>query len=82
MSTEDLQQLVVQMQQRLGELESQVAELKAQQVIPDDIVMAISAAVAAFLGHKAKVRAISLSGGRRWATENRGRVHDRSVARR
>ncbi|MGJ6980245.1 hypothetical protein ACSDQ9_06900 [Aestuariimicrobium soli] len=78
----ELKALLVQLNDRVAGLEGEIATLKASQVVPDDVVMAISAAVAAYLGHKAKVRAIHLSGGHRWATETRNRTHDRSVGRR
>jgi methylmalonyl-CoA carboxyltransferase 12S subunit len=83
----ELKALLIEMSGRLASLESEVAHLRAQQqeamqTLPDDVVMAISAAVAAFLGHKAKVRAIHLSGEHRWASETRTRIHDRSVGRR
>ncbi|CAI9401310.1 MULTISPECIES: hypothetical protein [Aestuariimicrobium] len=83
----ELKALLLELNGRIASLEGDVAHLKAQQAeamqtLPDDVVMAISAAVAAFLGHKAKVRAIHLSGEHRWASETRTRIHDRSVGRR
>ena len=56
-----------------------MATLKANQQVPDDVMVAISAAVAAYLGHKATVKAVRLKTGRNWSTESRGRVHNRSV---
>ncbi|WP_420175956.1 hypothetical protein [Luteococcus sp. OSA5] len=78
-STADLQALVAQLSQRLEALESRVSTLESNQHIPDDVMVAISAAVAAFLGHKATVKAVRLRSSHSWSTEARGRVHNRSV---
>ncbi|GAA1390370.1 hypothetical protein [Luteococcus peritonei] len=78
-NTEQLEALVAELSQRLEALEGEVATLKANQQIPDDVMVAISAAVAAYLGHKATVKAVRLKTGRNWSTESRGRVHNRSV---
>ena len=78
-STADLQALVADLSSRLPALEGEVAGLKANQQVPDDVMVAISAAVAAFLGHKATVQAVPLRQGRNWSTESRGRLHNRSV---
>ena len=75
----DLQALVAELSERLAALEGEVAAMKAQQRIPDDVMVAISAAVSAYLGHKATVKAVRLRGSRNWAAEARGRVHNRSV---
>ena len=75
----DLQALVQQLVERVGQLEEEVAVLRSAQTVPDDVMVAISAAVSAFLGHKAKVRAVHFAAGRAWAQEGRGRVHNRQV---
>ncbi|WP_347347228.1 hypothetical protein [Nigerium sp.] len=75
----ELQALVADLTTRLSALEGQVSELRSNEEISEDTMVAISAAVAAFLGHKAKVRAVRLHGSRGWAQEGRERVHDRSV---
>lgn len=77
----DLQALVQQLLARVDSLEAEVNDLRAAQAVPDDVVVAIGAAVAAFLGHKARVRAIRLSGTNRWATEERATMHNRAVTR-
>ena len=78
-NTAQLEALVAELTERLSALEGEVATLKANQQIPDDVMVAISAAVAAYLGHKATVKAVRLKTGRNWSTESRGRVHNRSV---
>ena len=78
-NTEQLEALVAELTERLSALEGEVATLKANQQVPDDVMVAISAAVAAYLGHKATVKAVRLKTGRNWSTESRGRVHNRSV---
>lgn len=76
---QELRDAVVSLTEKISGLESKVARLEAQQAIPDADLVAIGAAVAAYLGCKAKVRAIRFGSQSRWATETRGRVHDRSV---
>ncbi|MEL4505416.1 hypothetical protein AAEX63_10270 [Luteococcus sp. H138] len=78
-STAQLQELVADLSKRLTALEGEVASLKANQQIPEDVMVAISAAVSAYLGHNAKVRAVHLRNHRNWATETRGRAHYRAV---
>lgn len=80
-SDADLHALVQQLLARVDSLEAEVNDLRASQAVPDDVVVAIGAAVAAFLGHKARVRAIRLSGTNRWATEERATMHNRAVTR-
>lgn len=65
--------------ERVDSLEAQVARLKKNQRIPEEDLVAISAAVAAYLGHDAKVRAVRFSQSSSWTREARGRVHNRVV---
>lgn len=76
---EDLQAFVSKLVERIGALEKEVAGLKVDQDVPEEDMVAISAAVAAFLGHKAKVKAVSFSNRGSWSREARGRVHNRQV---
>lgn len=65
-------------------LSAQVADLearltvqeKAEEITPD-IVLAISAAVAAFLGHKAKIKHIHYRQGQAWAQQGRVAIQGR-----
>jgi methylmalonyl-CoA carboxyltransferase 12S subunit len=73
---------------RVEQLEAELAEVRAalppRQAIPGDVVLAISAAVAAFLGERATVRQIHLAGDTAWAREGRSYVQSThsSAARR
>lgn len=78
-SKKELQQQLDALTQRIAALETQLAALIAGREIPEQHLVTIGAAVAAYFGHKAKVRAIRFSQQSRWAAASRGRVHDRSV---
>jgi methylmalonyl-CoA carboxyltransferase large subunit len=56
---------------RVAGLEAELAALRASQPVPEDVVVAISAAVAAFLGHRAKVRRVHYRTGQAWAQQGR-----------
>ncbi len=60
-------------------LEARVAELENAAEIPEEDLIAIGAAVAAYFGHKAKVKAIRYGTQSRWAAATRERLHNRSV---
>lgn len=77
--TKELRDAVDALTRRVTELETRLAALEAKQTIPEADLIAIGAAVAAYFGHKAKVRAIRYGSQTRWAAASRGRVHDRSV---
>lgn len=74
----ELREAVSALTQKVATLEAKVAALDSRHEIPEDHLVAIGAAVAAYFGHKAKVRAVRF-GSQRWAAATRGRVHDRSV---
>ena len=76
---QELRDAVAALAEKVSVLEARVATLEAQQEIPEADLIAIGAAVAAYFGHKAKVRAIRYGSQTRWAAASRGRVHDRSV---
>lgn len=83
LTAEMTQQLLAQVKdltQRLNVVEEELAELKArsEQEIPEDVLMAISAAVSAFLGNKGKVRAVHFSRHRTWAAQGRQAVQTAS----
>lgn len=66
------------LEKRIAELEEQVRVLASPQ-LDEDTVLAISAAVAAYLGVKAKVRAIHYTSSSRWASAGRQAVHRHDV---
>lgn len=64
---------------RVDALEAQVGALQKNQRIPQEDLIAISAAVAAYLGHSATVKAVRFRQSSAWTSEARGRVHNRQV---
>jgi hypothetical protein len=70
---------VKQLTAQLKVLDERIAKLEERQEIPEADLVAIGAAVAAFLGHKAKIRAVRFANQSRWAAASRGQVHDRTV---
>lgn len=82
MSTEHIAPTTAELLARIEELTRRVEWLEASLsdgphapvAIPPDVVMAISAAVAAYLGKRAKVRQIHLSGTTSWAQQGRAAV--------
>lgn len=78
-STAELTAAITALTERLATLETRLAALEGDKEIPESDLVAIGAAVAAYFGHKAKVRAVRYSSQSRWAASARTRVHDRSV---
>lgn len=77
---EELSVIVNQLAEQLEALQARVDDLEGQHnQIPHGDLVLIGAAVAAYFGHKAKVKAIRYGSQNRWAAATRGRVHDRSV---
>ena len=79
LSHEELHALVIHLSTRLADLEAQVAEMNAEKPIPEDVMVAISAAVSAYLGYQPTIKAVSFRQGKGWQQEGRGRVHNRQV---
>ena len=73
LSQEQLLELVKSLSTRLDAVESELAELKARSdsEISEDVLLAISAAVSAYMGNKGKVRAVHFSRHRTWAAQGR-----------
>ncbi|MEJ5997346.1 hypothetical protein [Corynebacterium sp. H130] len=80
MTNEELQELVASLATRLDAVESELAELKkrSDQEIPEDVLMAISAAVSAYLGNRGKIKAVKFSRHRTWAAQGRQAVQTRA----
>lgn len=80
MDQQQLQELVDKLSQRLDTVEAELKELRARSDsdIPEDTLMAISAAVSAYLGNRGKVKAVKLHRHRTWAAQGRQRVQDHS----
>lgn len=68
---------------RLEALESELAQVRAdlpQEEIPEEVVIAISAAVAAFLGHRARLKHVRYrTGSDAWTQHGRAAVHRHGV---
>jgi methylmalonyl-CoA carboxyltransferase large subunit len=62
---------------RVEHLEAELQEARAATPVPDDVLVAISAAVAAFLGHRAKVKQVHYRTGAAWAQQGRAVVQGR-----
>jgi methylmalonyl-CoA carboxyltransferase large subunit len=69
--------VVEELQRRIAKLEKQLAEASEQPrgPVPIDTILAISAAVAAYLGKKATVRQIHYSHTNSWARMGRSNIH-------
>lgn len=79
--SEEITALLRDIATRLERLEADVAELKERTggEVPEDVVMAISAAVAAFMGHRARVKAVRFHRQSAWTAQGRQSVQSRSV---
>ncbi len=68
---------------RVESLEAELAAVRAElppREVPEEVVIAISAAVAAFLGHRARLKQVRYhSGGDAWTQHGRAAVHRRDV---
>jgi len=63
---------------RVEHLEAELAQQRAQTPgVPDEVAIAISAAVAAFLGHRAKIKQMHYRTGEAWAQQGRAVVQGR-----
>ena len=80
LSQEQLLELVKSLSTRLDAVESELADLKARSdsEISEDVLLAISAAVSAYMGNKGKVRAVHFSRHRTWAAHGRQAVQVRT----
>ena len=73
----ELLDLVRSLSQRVEQLEALVARHAPPPEVPEDVVVAISAAVAAFLGHRAKVKQVHYRTGAAYAQQGRAVVQGR-----
>lgn len=81
-SADELLAMIAALSQRVEALEHELASVREElppPPIPDDVVLAISAAVAAFLGHRAKLKQIRFSPRPEWARQGRAAVQRRDV---
>ncbi len=78
--TPDLTQQVADLMRRVNSLEEQLAKLRAAEEIDEDVMIAISAAVAAYTGYRGRVKAVRYRAGRGYGQAIRERQHNRYVA--
>ncbi len=73
----ELLEVVRRLSERVDQLETQVARQHPPPEVPGDVVVAISAAVAAFFGHRAKVKQVHYRTGAAYAQQGRAVVQGR-----
>ena len=74
----ELLQAVRSLSERVAHLEAEVAQRREENPgVPDDVAIAISAAVAAFLGHRARIKQMHYRTGQAWAQQGRVVVQGR-----
>jgi len=81
---DDLRQQVSALGERLAVLETTVASQSGESGISHETVVALSAAIAAYLGKRPRIRQIRLLGSPSWAQEGRATIqasHALSVKR-
>lgn len=72
----ELQDLVTSLTERIEGLEIRIKQLELHsQDVPEETLVAIAAAVAAYLGHRAKRRQPHFTTGRNWASNTRRSQH-------
>jgi methylmalonyl-CoA carboxyltransferase 12S subunit len=72
-TTAELLAAVRALAERVDQLETELEAVRrsTEPGVPDDVVLAVSAAVAAFLGHRAKVKQVHYRTGQAWAQQGR-----------
>ncbi|HSO65494.1 MAG TPA: hypothetical protein VLQ78_10375 [Ornithinibacter sp.] len=74
----ELLQAVRSLSERVAHLEAELAQRREENPgVPDDVAIAISAAVAAFLGHRARIKQMHYRTGEAWAQQGRVVVQGR-----
>ena len=68
----ELVEAVRSLSERVAQLEAELAQRREQNPgVPEDVAIAISAAVAAFLGHRAKIKQMHYRTGQAYAQQGR-----------
>ncbi|MBN9643660.1 hypothetical protein ACFSSC_11320 [Corynebacterium mendelii] len=72
---------LTKLDRKIACLEAEIAELKkrADVEIPEDVLLAISAAVSAYLGNRGKIKAVHFTRHRTWAAQGRQAVQSRKL---
>jgi methylmalonyl-CoA carboxyltransferase large subunit len=78
---QELLAAVHELTERVAALEAEVAAVRARQEqdVPEEVALAISAAVAAYLGHRAKVKQVHYRTGQAWAQQGRVAVQGHRI---
>lgn len=76
-SVAELAGVVRSLSERVEQLEALIARQTLAPEVPEDVVVAISAAVAAFFGHRAKVKQVHYRTGAAYAQQGRAVVQGR-----
>ncbi|WIY82291.1 hypothetical protein [Propionimicrobium sp. PCR01-08-3] len=71
LSTAELAALIEKLTKRVEELDAEVNRLKADRPVPEEDLMAIAAAAAAYMGYKGSVRAVSYASRTGWSAASR-----------
>lgn len=71
LTTAELTELVHKLTNRIDELEAHMAELHDARPVPEEDLMAIAAAAAAYLGYKGTVKAVSYASRTGWSAAGR-----------
>ncbi len=80
MSDSDKDLMIATLSKRLAKLESEVSTLKAASPgIPEDVLVAISAAVSAFLGNDGSVQAVRFAPSPNWIRQGRRALQNHSI---
>lgn len=77
----DLKQLVTRLSAKVDRLEKRLAEVEKRRQPTEDELIAIAAAVAAYLGYTGPIRSVRRVASGSWSREARVAVHNRTVQR-
>lgn len=75
MTIEQLQELVTKLSSRVDELEAKMAEAHPAGQVSPDVLLAISAACAAYLGKRATVKQVHMRRASTWTSIGRTSIH-------
>ncbi len=78
---EELRAQVAELTERLAELERRMDTFHPAGEVPGDVLLAISAACAAYLGHRAKVKHVHMHRQSQWTRQGRSMVQNSHVVR-
>ena len=77
---QSLSELVSQLSARIDSLEKQLNHYHPYDEAPEEVVLAISAACAAYLGKRAVVKKVRVRRGSTWAAQARADIHHSHAA--